>query len=75
MGSNSPATREITTVAVEKVVSPHNATEKPVAQAKSTDHKKKETAEDCKARRAAEGTSKSSKTKAVKTLAEAGEGL
>ena len=41
----------------------------------STNHKKKVTAEDCKARKAAKDISKSSKTKAAKVLAEAGEGL
>ena len=52
-----------------------NATKRPTTPAKSTHHKKKETAEDHKARQAVEDTSKSSKTKAAKVLAEASKGL
>ena len=37
--------------------------------------KKKVTEEDCKARKATEATTKSAKTKAVKVLSEAGDGL
>ena len=72
-GPDSPAARDIPVVAVESLVSPLNATERPAIPAKSTHHKKKETADDCKARKAAEGTPKSSKTKA-KVFAETGKG-
>ena len=74
MGCNSPAAREVPTVAVESLISPLNYTKRPATPAKSTLHKKKEMAEDCRARKAAEGTSKASKTKVVKVLAEAGKG-
>ena len=50
-----------------------NATERPATPAKSTHHKKKETADYNKARKAAAGTYKSSKTQA-KVLAETGKG-
>ena len=75
MGSNSPVTREVPTVAVESLVSPLNATKRPATPAKSTHHKKKEAAEDHKARKFAKGTSKYSKSKVAKVLAEAGKGL
>ena len=72
-GADSPAARDIPAVAVESHVSPLTVTKRPATPAKSTHHKKKETADDCKARKATEGTSKTSKTKA-KVLAEKGEG-
>ena len=53
MGSNSPMSREASTVAVENFVSPLIATEQPMTPVKSTLHKKKETVEDHKAREAA----------------------
>ena len=74
ISSNSPATREVPTVAAESLVSPLTATKRPGTPAKPTCHKKKEIVEDCKAKKAAEGTSMSSKTKVAKVLAEAGEG-
>ena len=46
MGSKSPVTREASTVAVESLVSPLNATERPMTAAKLTPHKK-ETVEEC----------------------------
>ena len=58
MGSNSPATRDVHTVAVESLISPLNATMRPATMAKSTCHKKKEAVEDHKTRKASEGTSK-----------------
>ena len=72
-GSDSPVTRDVPAVAVEILVSPLNATEWPATQARSTHHKKEETADDQKSSKAAEGTSKSSKTK-VKVLAGTGKG-
>ena len=72
-GSDSPAARDVCAVAVESLVSPLNATKRPVTPGKSTHHKKKGTTDDHKARKAAEGTSKFSKTKA-KILAETGKG-
>ena len=74
-GSSSPATREVPTVVAESLVSPLNAFKRPVTPAKSTCHKKKETAGDCKVREVAEAISNSSKTKVPKVLSEAGEGL
>ena len=73
-GSDSPVDRDVPAVAVESLLSPLNATERPEILAKPTHYKKKETVDDFKARKAAEGTSMSSKTK-VKVLAEKGEGL
>ena len=46
-GSNSPVIREVPTVAMESLISPLNATERPATPAKSTHHKKKETTKDC----------------------------
>ena len=68
MGFNSPVSRDVPTVAVETLVSLLNVTERSTTPVKSTHHEKKETVEDCKARKAAEATSKSSKTKAMKLL-------
>ena len=70
-GSDIPVTRDVPAVAVESLVSPLNAMKRPVITAKSTHHKKKETVDDHKARKATEGTSMSSKTR-VKVLAETG---
>ena len=72
--SNNPVTTDVPALAVKSLVSPLNVTKRPATPAKSTHHKTKETVEDCKARKAAEGTSNSSWTKAVKVLAEAGKG-
>ena len=62
--SDSPAARDVSAVAMESLVSPLNATKRPVTPAKSTHYKKNETADDHKARKAVVATSKSSKTKA-----------
>ena len=61
-GFDSPTTRDVLAVAVESLVPPLNATERPATPAKFTHHEKKETVDDLKARKAAEGTSKSSET-------------
>ena len=73
--SNSPLTRVVPTVAVESLVPPHNSFKWPMTPAELTQHKKKETAEDCKARKTAEATTKSSKTKVANVLSEADSGL
>ena len=74
--SNSPASREASTVAVESLVSPLIATREPITPAKSTQQKEKETAEDHKAQKDMEATIKqAAKTKAVKPLAETGHRL
>ena len=51
-GCDNLKTREVSTV--ENLVSPPNATERPATLAKSTHHKKKETTDNHKAKKAAE---------------------
>ena len=72
---NSHTTREALTVAVESHVFPHVAAEWPMFLVKSTQHKKKEPTDDHKARKATETEARFTKTKAAKTLSEAGNGL
>ena len=74
MGSNNPMTRKATVV-VESLVSSLIATKQSMIPAKSNQHKKRETAEGCKPRRATEAVKKSAKTKATKPLPEAGDRL
>ena len=73
-GPNSPVSREASTVAMESLVCPLIATEWPTTPAKSAWHKKKDTAEDHKAIKAAKISMKSTKAKTSKTLPETGDG-
>ena len=76
MGCNNQASREASTVVVGSLVSAPIATKQFMALVKSTWHKKKETVEDLKARKAPGAIMKqSSKTKAAKPLPEAGDKL
>ena len=76
MGPNSPASREASIVAVESLVFSLITAEWPMTPAKSTQQKKKETVEDGKAKKVTEATMKqSAKTKAVKPMPKAGDGL
>ena len=64
IGSNSPVFSEGSTVGVENTFSSLITTEQPTTPAKSTQHKKKETVEDCKAWKAAKAIIKqAAKTK------------
>ena len=74
-GSNSPVTREASTVVIECLVSPLTATDLPTTQVKSTLHKKKERVEDCKTRKAIVATTNSAMTNTVKVLPKVGDRL
>ena len=75
-GLNSPVSREVSNMAVESLASSLTATKQPTSPAKTTHHKKIESAQDCKAQKATKSaTRQAAKTRTVKTLLEVVNGL
>ena len=68
-GSNSPASREMSTMAMESLISPLIATEQLISPAKTTCYERKENMEDCKVLTTIETIMKqAAKTRAGKSL-------